>query len=103
MLNFPGPLSTITKHSIKKSKGNSLPSIPTSDIFLELATIMVIPNKNADGLVSKPTAIKIAPIDSEKAAKKPKVILSESSPIHWVRVFPSRSHREESAVSFDQP
>lgn len=72
----------MTKLSIRKIKGNSLPLIPTSEIFLVLATIMVIINKIVAGRVKSPTAINIAPIDSEKAAINPKVIFNESKPIH---------------------
>jgi hypothetical protein len=42
-------------------------------------------------------------MDSEKAAIKPKGILSASKPIHLVKVLPNRSQREVSESSFDHP
>ena len=71
--------------------------------FLEVATNMVIPKRNAAGRVNSPKAIRSAPMDSEKAAIKPKGTESESKPIHWVKEFPNRSQREVSERSFDHP
>ena len=102
-LYFPDPLNRITKLKIRKRIGSSLPSIPTSESFFELATNMVKTNKKAAGRVNSPKAIKSAPMDSEKAAINPKGTVSISNPIHWVKLFPSLSQRELSAISFDQP
>ena len=64
---------------------------------------MVNPNKKAAGRVNSPMAIRSAPMDSEKAAIKPKGTESVSIPIHCVKVFPSFSQRDASERSFDQP